>query len=269
MVALYAGALLERAPGPKYVRELAFAEIALRPPLPRPATVAKWRAGLPAGFVTAMVAPREALVSSRGALRFEGSMADHLAATVAAADALEARFLVLPTTSEMTPGQRDRDLFAALLDKIGSKAGRTIVWAPAGLWEPEEAMRLAEKLGIVAAFDPLATSGIARPGPIAYARIQALGMRARLSEGLLIRALEAVLGSGATEAFVALDAPDSFKKAIRLQTIARGAATEAATDDEEDGDDDDLDDDDLDGASSDDDDAEDTEDEDTLDDDEE
>ena len=71
---VHAGALLERAPGPRYFARLHFAEVALRAPLPRPATLTRWRSALPEGFVLSIVAPKTSVVSAKGPLRFDDAL---------------------------------------------------------------------------------------------------------------------------------------------------------------------------------------------------
>lgn len=223
MTLFYAGAVLDRAPGPKYVHSLAFAEIAPAEPLPRAATIAKWRQAFPSGFVPSFVVPAPARRSARGAFRFDDAMKAAFDWARESADALGARFVVVPTGSELTTGQRDRDLLAAWVEAFAAPEGRQIVWHPSGLWDPELAAPFAEKLGVVLAFDPL--ESVPPEGePLIYARMRAIGLRSRFSETLLLEALDAVLGADADEVFVAIESPRSFKEASRLAELARDEA---------------------------------------------
>lgn len=222
MTLLYAGALLDRAPGRKYVGSLGFAEIAPSEPLPRAITVRRWREELPDGFVTSFVVPRAATRSSKGALRFDDAMAAALEWSKEAAESLGARFVVVPTPNDLTTGQRDRDLLAVWLERFGTREGVELVWHPSGLWEHELAAPFARKLGVALAFDPLESEPSAER--ILYARMRALGIRSRFTETLLLDALDTVLSANPDEAFIAIDSPRSFKEATRLVELARAEA---------------------------------------------
>lgn len=222
---LHVGALLDRAPGRKYSAALRFAELSLRAPVPRPGTLASMRAELPADFVIALRAPRNAVVSARGPLRIDAELEAGIKWLSAAADALKAKIVVIHTPSELTPGARSRDLlrdYVALLPKV---EGRHYVWAAQGAWEPELAQRVCEDLGLVRAFDPLETTG--SPGAIAYATLRALGHRAGFSYSSLSDALVRTLEPGPTEAFISVDAERAFDIAKRLKTLASEALAAA------------------------------------------
>jgi hypothetical protein len=215
MTLLHAGAVLDRAPGPKYLAALDFAEISLRDPLPKPATIAGWRGSFPAELTTSLVVPPAARGSGTGPLRFDDAMEKAFAWTVEAAAALGARFVVLPTGGELTTGQRDRDLLAAWIERFGQK-DRRIVWHPSGLWEAEHAQPFAAKLGVILAFDPLEEEEPPSEEP-AYARLRAVGMRTRFNESLLMAVAEVLEGR---EAYVAIESPSSFREASKLAELA-------------------------------------------------
>jgi uncharacterized protein YecE (DUF72 family) len=217
MPAIHAGAQLERPPGPKYLEELRFAEIALPAPLPRANTLARWRGNLPEDFLLSLVAPRPTFVSQRGPLRFDDDLEAAVEWLGEAAEALGARAVVLPTAAEVSTGPRDRDLLAAYVERLPRGAERLIVWAPTGLWEPDEAADQAGKLGLVYAFDPLEAP--VPPGPVAYGRLRAIGGRQRLTEGMLEQVHDALASSAATEAMVAIESPRSFNEAVALQRL--------------------------------------------------
>jgi hypothetical protein len=219
MTSLYAGATLDRAPGPKYLDALAFAELAPAEPLPRPSTIASWRASLRPGFVASLVVPGSARRSAKGAFRFDDAMRAALEWTREAADVLGARFVVVPTGSELSTGQRDRDLLAAWIETFAPPPERRIVWHPSGLWDRELALPLAEKLGVALAFDPLESEPGEGDEPV-YARMRAMGLRSKFSETLLLEALDCVLSTAPDEAFVAIESPRSFKEAVRLAELA-------------------------------------------------
>lgn len=223
MTSLHAGALLERAPGPKYVEVLQFAELAPRAPVPKASTLASWRDKLPEGFELALVAPRPAVASSKGPMQIDEDLEAGISWLVEAADALRARAIVVVTESELTTGQRDRDRLKAYFDRI-PREGRMIVWSAGGLWEPDEAQRFARRLGVTCAYDPLEDE--APDEEILYARLKAVGGRKSFPEGALMDVYERVIATGAAEAYVALESPRSFKEAAKLQQIASGEAPE-------------------------------------------
>jgi uncharacterized protein YecE (DUF72 family) len=226
---LFAGSPLDRAPGRKYVAALRFAELSLRAPLPRVATLAGWRAGLPKDFAMALRAPRAALTSKIGPLRSDAATDAALATTLEFAKALEVRALVLPTPSDLAPGARSRELLKAFVAKLPRVEGRHYVWAPSGVWEPEEIDAVCEEVGLVRAFDPLQTP--TRPaGEFVYAELRALGHRSGFSLAALDDALSVITSEETTEAFVNVDSPRGFDVAKRLTQLAieRGIAVPAA-----------------------------------------
>jgi hypothetical protein len=231
---LLAGASLDQLPGPKYLGALKFAELALRPPLPRTATLRQKRGSLAklgknaSQLVLSLRAPQSAMMGSRGALRFDAELETNLAWLLAARDALEARFVVLPTPADLTPGARSRELLAAYVERLPREPERPFVWAPRGAWEPEHAERVAADLGLVLAFDPLEET--CPVGPIAYARLIAIGARRSFSPASLEEALEALPASGDAASYVVIESERAFPQACALQRLADG---EAASQDEQ------------------------------------
>ncbi|MCA9531868.1 MAG: DUF72 domain-containing protein [Myxococcales bacterium] len=221
---VYAGALLERPPGPRYTTRLRFAELALRGPLPRAATLERFRRSVPESFMLSFVVPAACTTSERGYLRVHDELSDALGWLGEALDALRPRVVVLPTDKRLTPGQRGRDLLADYLAALPKREGRQVAWAPTGLWESEDAAHLAGQLDVLLAADPLEVP--LPPGPTAYARMKAQGIRRRLSDGVLADLVERLGAGGAPrdEVFVAIESPRSFDEASRLQGMwdARG-----------------------------------------------
>ena len=217
MTRLHAGAQLDRAPGPKYLAALDFAEIATVGPAPKAKTLAKWREGLPEDFTLGFVVPHDARRSPEGPLRFDADMEAALDRAAEAADALGARFAVLPTGGDVTTGQRDRDLLAGWAERWRSKSRSQLVWHPTGLWDEESAPSFARRLGVVWGFDPLEIEELPRLD-LAYCRLRAIGMRKSFNETLLLEVLDRLVD--APEAFVALESEKSFREAKRLAALA-------------------------------------------------
>lgn len=223
MTLIYAGTVVPEPPGPKYLKALPFAEIAPAEPLPRVATIERWSARIPEGFVTSFVVPAPARRSEKGAFRFDDAMRAALDWTREAVERLRARFVVVPTGPELTTGQRDRDLLAAWIESLALPEGREIVWHATGLWDHEIAAPFARKLGVLLAFDPL-ESDPPEGERVVYARLRAMGTRSRFDETALLDILDAVVSSDADEAFIAIDSPRSFKEATRFTQLAQDEA---------------------------------------------
>ncbi len=235
---LLAGSILDRAPGRTYTGALRFAELALRNPLPRANTLASWRGALPEGFAIALRAPRSSLVSARGPLRFDDALEASLQWVIDAAQALNVRAVVLPTPADLTPGARSRELLAAYVARLPRVESRHYVWAPSGVWEPEDSDPVCEQLGLVRAFDPLETQ---RPkGDVVYATLRAMGHRSSFSQAALEDAFEVIGQASTSEAFVSVDAERGFDVAKRIQRLMSellaAADAEEAEGDELDGD---------------------------------
>lgn len=215
---LLAGSVVDRIPGPKYASELRFAELTLRAPLPRIASLKRMRDAAPEELVLALRAPRSTLSSERGPLRFDAALERSFAWLLEAREALRAKVVVLPTPSDLSTGQRDRELLAAFAERLPREAGRYYVWAPSGPWEPEAAERVAQQLDLVLAFDPLQEPVPA--GKAAYARLRAIGARRSFSESVLEDVATLLTSDPERDNFVAIEAPRGHTHAIRLLQLA-------------------------------------------------
>ena len=214
---IHVGAVLQRPPARRYVDALRFAELSPTAPLPRPTTLRRWRASLPEDFVVALRVPPEAIFTARGPLRLGDEGLDEALRWVGeAADALQAALLVVPTGAAVRTGQRDRRRLADYFERL-RETGRTVVWAPDGLWRADLACREAERLGVVAAVDPFEDP--VPPGGVAYLRLKALGARPRFSEGMLLDLADALEQTSDTECFAVFESPRAFREARRLAAL--------------------------------------------------
>jgi uncharacterized protein YecE (DUF72 family) len=238
---LHIGALIDRAPGRKYIGALRFAELALRPPLPRANTLASIRKALPSDFVVALRAPRSAVISARGPLREDAELIAAVTSTHEAATALQARAVIFHTPADFTPGARSKELLRAYVEKLPRVPERHYVWAAQGAWEPEEMQSLCTELGLVRAFDPLEAKS--SPGEVVYATLRALGHRAGFSYSSLEDAVTRTMEHGPSEAFLSVDADKSFDVARRIKGIVSQALAETTAEEGFEGEDDDEDDD--------------------------
>ena len=244
MPALHIGCLLDRLPGLKLTERLAFFELAPRPPIPKFGTFARFRKDARQGMEVSMVVPRSTWLTSKGPMRPAPELDEGITWILRAADSIGASTIVVPTAAELTPGERDRNLTAAFFERL-KPSGKTLVFAPGGLWEPDQGVPFVEKIGAVYGFDPLEHD--APRGAIVYARIRPMGVRARLSEGHLMRAAERLLAADCEHIYVSIASEHGPRDALRMSAALSEASELAASreDDEEDEDDLDEDDDEL------------------------
>lgn len=221
---LMAGSVLDQLPGRKYNASLRFFEFAPRSPWPRAATLTRMRHQLPADMRVALRAPLSAVVGDAGPLRLDDGLRARRDEIAEAAERLGAHLLVIPTPSDLTPGQRSADLLRAYLEGL-PRGGRHIVWAPRGAWELERRVELAGELGLIPAFDPIQEPR--PPGPIVYAQLVAIGYQTSFSMATFEDVLECLTGEALQEGFVSIDSPRSFKQAEQLQQLADAQSTEA------------------------------------------
>jgi uncharacterized protein YecE (DUF72 family) len=217
---LFAGALLERPPGPKYTSGLRFAELAPQAPLPKPGTLAKWRKQLPDGFELGLRAPDACWKSPAGPLRPSRELDEGLGWLSEAAEALQASMIVVATGPAVTTGARDRERLREYFGRIPRAEGRHIVWKPAGLWEPESVQNMARTLCVLGGFD-----AVDDPAPgedVLYTSLLAEGLRRSFSHALLLEVLDKLQSSGASRAFVTIESGQSFREARLLQTVSEG-----------------------------------------------
>jgi len=158
----------------RYWRGLQFVEALTGEHMPRPETLADWRADAPVGAEFAVQAfrfithgpqdrgfppaGRKLTPSRRGFCGgFRDSLEVHEAwlSTRAAAEVLGARAVIFETPESFQPGpDRLRDFYRFF--KALPRGRWTCVWSPRGAaWEPELKDRVCADLGLVRAFDPL------------------------------------------------------------------------------------------------------------------
>jgi hypothetical protein len=269
---IYPGCLLARLPSPHSAllqprdggaAPLAFFEYAPRAPLPTLATLARYRKALKSEVKISLVAPKSTFTSPKGAMRPGPEIDAGVDWLTRVSDILGAFAIVLPTGKELTPGARDRGLLSAFVERL-KPTGRTIVIAPGGLWEHEEAAAFATSIGAVYGFDALEND--APPGDVIYARVRPMGARPRLTEGYLMMIAERLIN--AEEAFVSIDSDNALRDMKRLSAALSGLALSPDEEEEEDEDDEDEDDEDEDDEDDEDGDKEGDEDEDDEDEDE-
>ncbi|MCW5837793.1 MAG: DUF72 domain-containing protein [Labilithrix sp.] len=182
---------------------------------PNAATLRRWRKAVPPQFEFAVVAGPNV-----GKLKPSEALETELAAMLETATTLEARVLVVPTPPDVTPSKLWRDRFAKLLDRLPRDAS-TVVWEPSGLWEHEDAAVQAKKWGVVLSVDP--SRDIVPVGPIAFARLRALGGTRAYSTAALERVAAAI--GERRDAYVVIETQGALKEAKTLRRLVRAAGS--------------------------------------------
>lgn len=217
----------------RYWRSLAFVEAQTGERMPRPQTLADWRAGAPSEAEFAVLAYRfithgpqdrgfpaagRALTPSRRALcgGFRESLEAHEAwlSTRAAMEALGARVAVFETPESFQPGpDRLRDMYRFF--KALARGRWSLVWSPRGAgWDANLVDRICADLGLIRAFDPLRERAPAR-GTFLYLRPR--GPRSGvLTEDNMSTVRDASAGR---PAYVALSHRAAFTDAERLSGL--------------------------------------------------
>jgi uncharacterized protein YecE (DUF72 family) len=180
---------------------------------PTAATMRKWRKSVPPHFDFCVVAgPNVAKLKASAALDAE------LAAAEAAIDALQARCLLLKTPADVTPGNVWRDRMARLLDRIRRDATR-VIWEPRGVWDLGDAAIAARKWDVVLAVD--ASRDPVPTGPVAYARLRALGETRSYGTSALERVVRAI--GQRRDAYIVLETDKALAEAKALRRLAQGS----------------------------------------------
>jgi len=233
MPALHIGCLLDRLPGVKLTQKLTFFELGPRPPIPKYGTFARFRKEANPKLEVSLVAPRSTWLTPKGPMRPGPELDQGIEWLLRATDSIGASVIVVPTLAELTPGERDRSLTAAFFERL-RPSGKTLVFAPGGLWEPEQGVPFVEKIGAIYGFDPLEHD--APRGSVVYARIRPMGVRARLSEGHLMRAAERLLAADCEHVYVSIASEHGPRDALRMQAALNETSEllESEADDEDD-----------------------------------
>jgi len=200
-----------------------------REPKPKDATLRKWRKEAGPTLTIALVAPKAV-----SAVRPGPALDEALARLLEAQRLLQARFIVVQTTTEVTPSQLNRERLATVIERIREGLGEArdlvrIAWEPRGLWEPDDAAGLAKKLGVDLAMDPLADPR--EPffhEVLRYWRLGTVGGRTEFPP-VRLRYLAEVIASaqGDGERVVVFATPHAPKEAKRLRTLAESLASKA------------------------------------------
>ncbi len=192
----YIGAPVVRGTIEGYARRFDLAEVELKGGKGSPAVKAlrRWRKNVPASFQFAVVAPPS--LSS-----LDASKREHDVALVqAAADALQARCIVIRTPPDVRPSASTQRALISIFEAFPRDATH-VVWEPSGLWEVEEAAAFAKSRRVVVSVDP--TQEKVPSGAFVYLRVRGLGQAHGLSEHALSELVKKL--SQRREVFIILD----------------------------------------------------------------
>lgn len=170
---LYVGQSSDRGSIKRYSLDLL--EMSVSASLPKPKTLREMRAGRPELKFALRLHPDVALA---------GVTHEDVARCVAAAEALNADVIVIPTGPRFTPTERNRATLAALAGAVRAP-GRHVAWEPRGVWAPAETVRIAAEAEVVLVRD--LTRELVPPGPVVYTRVLPFGLGARVSQTSLER----------------------------------------------------------------------------------
>jgi uncharacterized protein YecE (DUF72 family) len=178
--------------------------------VPSMATLRKWRKAVPPHFAFTVIGS-PGLASLRPGEALERGRAD----AKASADVLQARCVLLSTPASVTPSALWRERLARVAEGF-LRDVTSLVWEPHGVWEIDDAAVLARKLGIVLAVD--AARDPVPAGPVAYARLRALGETRSFGASSLERVVQAI--GPRRDAFVVLETDGALAECKLLRRIA-------------------------------------------------
>jgi uncharacterized protein YecE (DUF72 family) len=184
---------------------------------PSDATLRRWRKAVKPQFEFSVVGG-----PAVGKLKAGEAFDTELAALLKTAKLLEARVLVIATSSDVTPSKLWRDRLAKLLDRLPRDAS-AVVWEPSGLWETEDAAAQAARWGVTLAVDPARDPMPA--GPIAYGRLRAAGGTRAFSTAALHKIADAI--GERRDAYVVFETTGALKEGKILRALVREAKSGA------------------------------------------
>ncbi|MDE2143839.1 MAG: DUF72 domain-containing protein [Elusimicrobia bacterium] len=220
----------------RYWRSLSFVEAKTGEVMPRAATLAGWRTGIPAEAEFSVQAYRlithgredrgfppsakKTLTASRqlhcGGFRDTLEVHEAWLSTKSAVEALGAKVVVFETPPSFQPGPDSLRDFYRFFKKL-SRGPLSCVWQPRGsAWEPRLLDKVCGELGLIRAFDPLKEAG---PQRGAFRYLRPLGPRTgSFSVDNMSTIREAALQR---PSYLVFSHRDAFRDADRLFVPAR------------------------------------------------
>jgi uncharacterized protein YecE (DUF72 family) len=198
-----------------YAKRFDFLEVhmpARGQPAPTASTLRRWRKQVPPHFdFSVVVGPAASQLKA-------GADLDHdLDTAMQAADALQARCMLIVTPPDVTPAASWRERLGMVTERLARDA-TLVAWEARGLWETDDARRLAQKLGVVLVVDPLRD-----PVPdnaVCYTRLRALGETRSFGAASLERVVHAI--GTRRDAYVVIETPSALAECKLLRRLAQG-----------------------------------------------
>ncbi|MFO0671781.1 MAG: DUF72 domain-containing protein [Polyangiaceae bacterium] len=200
-----------------YAKRFDLLEVRLADRAPTEASLRRYRKNVPPHFEFVVVVP-PAVAALKPSAAFDAGLAQ----TKGAVTALQARTVLVSTPPEVTPAAVWRDRMKSLLAALPRDASQ-VVWEPHGVWEIEEAARVAKRWDVVLSVD--AAREEVPPGPVAYVRLPTLGAARSYSEAILERVVQRV--GDRREAFVVIETSSALKECKTLRRLAQGPGKRA------------------------------------------
>ena len=180
--------------------------------LPRAARLRSWLSEVPEGFVFSVVLPQRV-----GELQASPDARALLDQALATAEVVRAGWIVLQTPASVTPTKRSRERLAALVEQL-PHGERRLAWEPRGVWQDEEAERVASALGIHLVRD--VSRSPAPTGDVVYSRMRGIGDASRVRVSAVERVAERL--AGFSESFVVIEGEGAVRGAALLRQLAQG-----------------------------------------------
>jgi len=113
-----------------------------------------------------------------GSFRPTAAVKDAWLRTLAAAHTLAAEVILFQSPPGFAPSQANQDAMRRFFGDVVGERPKDVVlaWEPRGVWEPGQATKLANELGLVYAVDPLQLEVDPPEGESAYFRLYGLGL---------------------------------------------------------------------------------------------
>lgn len=222
---LYVGLSTIKGKIERYAQRFNLAEVRPgRDTLPKVARLGQWRNAVPDDFAFSVLIPNEVatLTSSPDADRL-------LADALDVAKALRARWLVLQTPASVMPGARSIGRLGEFFGKLRNQSA-ALAWEPRGVWQEEDAERLANEIGVHLVRD--AARDALPDTESVYCRVRGLGEASRVRMAAIEHAADEILDR--KEAFVLFDAAENAVSAADLLRRQVAGASDASLDDESD-----------------------------------
>jgi uncharacterized protein YecE (DUF72 family) len=198
-----------------YAKRFDFLEVhmpARTQPAPTIATLKKWRKQVPPHFdFSVVVGPSASELKAGRELDLD------LESAMVAADALQARCMLVVTPAQVTPAEVWRDRLAKVVERLKRDA-TLVAWEARGVWEMEDARRLAHKLDVLLVVDPLRDP--APEGPVLYGRLRALGETRSFGTSALERVVQSI--GVRRDAYVVIETQSALAECKRLRQLSQG-----------------------------------------------